>query len=190
MRRALEFSFPSGYNEKALRAAVIRAYMGAAGIAGAVCFSCGNASRALRVAGVPTIDVSPRGDLIAGHWWTPGEIARTWPHLFDATSGHLPVHLMVEVAREMREKWNLHPGCTYLVPTGSGETITCLRWAFPGSIFKPVRNTGPATRYEPGAPLNFVVGDETPPEPLSISTTHRRRPVPRGRKSEVTCAEL
>jgi hypothetical protein len=53
-------------------------------------------------------------------------------------------------------------GQAYQVPTGSGETIVCLRQAFPESLFLPVYNISAGTQYNPQAPLNKQVLEGTP----------------------------
>ena len=125
--------------EKRIRAAVIREYMERNGIATAVCFSCGNASRALRDAGVRVLDISPSGDLEARRWFTQEEIRRLWPTCFDATSGHLPADLMLEIAARLRQRYEgeFLPGNGYKVAAGSGETALCLAVAFPDCVFVP-----------------------------------------------------
>lgn len=143
---------------KQIRAELIAQYVREAGYRGCVCFSCGNASRALKEAGLYVVDVSPQGDLEAKRWWTPAEIHRSWPDLFDATSGHLPVPLMAVLAAKFKD----HLGClwvdvVYEVPTGSGETITCLRWAYPEVKFRPKYGKELSVKYEAQAPLTPVV---------------------------------
>lgn len=125
--------------QKRIRAAVIAAYMQDAGYAAAVCFTCGNAATALRRAGVRLIEVGPAGVLQPGRWWTPAEIHATWPGHFDATPGHLPYLLMIEIAHEIRDgnPGGPPPRGSYRVPTGSGETITCLRIAWPHLDLQP-----------------------------------------------------
>lgn len=144
---------------KRLRAEIIAAYVWKAGYDGVVCFSCGNASRALKEMGLDVLDVSPSGDLEAKRWWTPEEIRRVWPNRFDATSGHLPCFLMVELSKALHRFLGdtLEDGKTCGVPTGSGETIVCLRWAFPGMCFVPIYGDNLATRREENAPLNWAV---------------------------------
>ena len=44
------------------------------------------------------MDIAPSGSLSPGRWWEPHEIARAWPDLLDATSGHLPTHLLRDLA--------------------------------------------------------------------------------------------
>jgi hypothetical protein len=120
-------------------------------------FSCGNASRALREAGLDTVDISPTGELLAGKWWNAARIRQTWPDRLDATSGHLPMPLMLEVARAFRgHLGNLWTG-TYQVPTGSGETLVCLSMAYPNTLFMPVYDLDEATAYNAEAPLNDMV---------------------------------
>lgn len=144
--------------EKRLRADVIRAYMADNDIARAVCFSCGNASAALKNAGVPVLDISPRGDMESRRWFTQAEISRLFPLLFDATSGHLPVFLMQRIANRLRTELSFSQDIEYEIPCGSGETVVCLKMAFPQVNFTPVYdNSDPATEYSPNAPLNGLV---------------------------------
>lgn len=144
--------------EKRIRAEVIRAYMERNGIAFAVCFSCGNASRYLLDSGVPLLDISPRGDLVANRWFTMEEIRRKFPSAFDATSGHLPTDLMLEIAERLREELRFDPTTEYVIPSGSGESVVCLKIAFPGIAFVPqYDNSCPATEYNEQAPLNPII---------------------------------
>lgn len=142
--------------EKRIRAEVIREYMERNGIQSAVCFSCGNASRALRDAGVRVLDISPSGDLVARRWFTQEEIRRLWPASFDATSGHLPTDVMLEIAGRLRRRFEgeFKAGNGYKVAAGSGETALCLAVAFPECVFVPeFDNSMPETAKEPDAPL-------------------------------------
>lgn len=144
--------------EKRIRADVVRAYMGRNDIPFAICFSCGNASRYLREAGVPRLDISPSGDLTANRWFTMEEIRRLFPHALDATSGHLPTDLMSEIADRLRAELSFDPDTEYVIPTGSGESAVCVKMAFPDVIFTPRYNDGGhATEYNEEAPLNGVV---------------------------------
>jgi hypothetical protein len=145
------------FPNKQIRAAVIAGYVRAYGQNRVVCFSCGNASRALKEVGLDVIDISSRGDLMPREWWTPERIAKVWPGYFDATSGHLPLFLMQRIGDHFRAHLGqLHEAC-YEVPTGSGETILCLRFAYPDRRFVAVYNLDEATQFEPSAPLNPVV---------------------------------
>jgi hypothetical protein len=144
--------------QKKIRATVIAKYMARAGIARAVCFTSGSAAQALRYAGVDVLAIGPEEKLQAATWWTPADISRWFPDCFDATSGHLPAHLMVYIARALRSHVGQVSANEIIeVPTGSGETITCLRWAYPGVLFVPVYNVGQGTEYHHLAPLNMVV---------------------------------
>lgn len=144
-------------HRKALRAAVIAQHVRESGLPGVVCFSCGNASRALKEAGLFVVEIAPGGDLSTGRWWTAPEIARAWPHLFDATSGHLAFPVMAAVADALRIDLGELPAGTYTVPTGSGETLVCLSMAYPACRFLPVYGIGQGTQFEPRAPLNGLV---------------------------------
>jgi len=143
------------FSAKKIRAQVIAEYIALAGYRGAVCFGCGNGAAAIRETGVYVLDISERGELEARKWWTPAEIHKCWPDLFDATSGHLPAFLMMEIGRAFRAHLGEIDGGE--VPTGSGETITCLRWAYPDKKFSPVYNLDRATQYDEQSPLNDLV---------------------------------
>jgi len=143
---------------KVIRAQIIEHHVRTAGYRGCVCFSCGNASAALRGRGLYVVDVSPSGMLAATRWWQPEEIKRCWHDLFDATSGHLPAYLMARIAEAYRAHLGALSDTIYDVPTGSGETIICLRWAYPGTNFRPVVDDTPATARHPQAPLLRVAG--------------------------------
>lgn len=144
-------------DRKAVRAEVIRTHCKSAGYDGCVCFSSGNSSRALRSLGLYTIDISPTGQLTANGWWPVDHVHRAWPHLFDATSGHLPLPLMVELARVYQASLRpIEP--TYAVPTGSGETILALKIAFPDIKWVAHYSTGiKGAYYDSRSPLNMVV---------------------------------
>lgn len=145
---------------KRLRARAIAAYTRAAGYDGVVCFTCGNAARELRLAGLDTLAVGDHEALRPGVWWAPSRIRRIWPGRFDATSGHLPLPLMLDVGAALRawleQQPDPGPGPQY-VPAGSGETVLCLRWAYPTTEFIAVYNLDDATRYDAQAPLNALV---------------------------------
>lgn len=148
---------------KEIRTKIIADYCKEANISGVVCFSCGNASNALKKIGLDTIDISPLGCLTTNKWWTPEEIKRVWPDRFDATSGHLPFFLMVRISKEYKKHLNslqkvISSKSVVDVPTGSGETIICLRLAFPNTKFNAIYNTNNrGTKYEKDAPLNEAV---------------------------------
>jgi hypothetical protein len=165
---------------KELRAFVIADYVNRSGYSGVVCFGCGNAAAELRRAGLTVVDVSAKGDLMANRWWRPWEIRKAWPHLFDATSGHLPLFMLVTIAKYLKARAftiltlvmdeyrtaNMHLGrefeaerdVEFLIPSGSGETVICFRLAFPQYNFIPVYdNREPGTLWEQEAPLNYAI---------------------------------
>ena len=152
---------------KALRSRIVGQYIFDAGYAGAVIFTCGNAASELRAwlgAGRQhtVLEIGPRGALIPGKWWAPAEIRRTWPTLFDATSGHLPAHLMAEIAKEFKRWLGTLAEPRYFVPSGSGETIVCLRLAYPEIEFIPLYDSSkPETVWHTEAPLNMFVDAQT-----------------------------
>ena len=147
---------------KKIRSEVIFKYCKEAHIKGVVCFSCGNASAALHKIGLDTVDISPSGSLIPNKWWTPEEIKKTWPDRFDATSGHLPLFLMLRIAEEYKMYLNsLEKTMTIKksvdIPTGSGESFVCISLAFPHIKFNAVYNMGMGTNYEKDSPLNDLI---------------------------------
>lgn len=153
------------FPNKKLRSIAIARHVREGRYNGVVVFTCGNAATALRrelLAGLDVIEIGPRGILSTGKWWTPADIHNTFPSLFDATSGHLQLPLLVQVAEEfavylgMQE--NFDPKGTYFVPTGSGETIIALHMAFPlAKLVAVYDNTHPETTRDPEAPLNKIV---------------------------------
>lgn len=148
------------YKAKRARARVIARYMERNGIRRCVCFSCGNACDALIADGLDCVAIAPERDLRAERWWTMEEIRQTFPTAFDATSGHLPVDVLLDVADAFRSEFAglFEEGCEYIVPTGSGETILCLKLAFPRIFFRAEWVRGiPALEPEPLAPLRPFV---------------------------------
>ena len=144
------------FPHKHLRAQVIKAYMAECGYSKAVCFSCGNAARALEVVGVDTLHIGPHGVLAPQKWFTQAEIKHNFPQHFDATSGHLPVELMARLGATYRDYIGPLTGSIY-VPSGSGETLVALKMANPGTNFIAVYNLDEATEYSEYAPLNALV---------------------------------
>jgi hypothetical protein len=163
MTHDFEFSEPAKllqFPNKKLRARVIADFVRNSSYRGVVVFSCGNAAKALREEGLDVVEIGPRGDLQTQKWWKAAEIHRLHPGRFDATSGHLPACLMVEVGKAFREHLgDLAPG-RYAVPTGSGETIMCLRAAYPSRsvvLYAAYNNDRPETERDPMNPLNDFV---------------------------------
>lgn len=127
-----------------------------------VCFTCGNAAEALREAGLDVVEVGPRGMLRPSVWWEASDIARAWPGHFDATSGHLPGYLMRDLAvcftTHLSRNDEFLDARQVEVPTGSGETLVALSWAWPEKQYVAAYdNERPETTYSPGAPLNGLV---------------------------------
>jgi hypothetical protein len=146
---------------KQIRSCVVAGFVRAAGYRGVVVFTCGNSAAALRDQGLEVLEVGPRGDLKTEKWWTQAEIHRAWPDLFDATNGHLSAPLMGDIAKAFRAHLGELPETRYAVPSGSGETICCLRVAYPLLDFEASYDASkPETRRHADAPLNpFVDGE-------------------------------
>ena len=146
---------------KALRAAAIKKYMEQNGFKQCVCFSCGNSSRALLEAGVKCVDISPKGDLIpSSKWWSKSEIKNAFASCFDATSGHLPIELLTSIAQIFSQNFTkkFEQNFIYEIPTGSGETIFCLKIAFPLVDFVAVYSEkDKSCTYNPKAPLTPII---------------------------------
>jgi hypothetical protein len=134
---------------------------------GVVCFTSGNAGRALTDAmarygfTLEVVVVGPGGGLEPTAWWTAERIARTWPRFFDATPGHLGPHLMRDLAAHIREQLPALPSMygrrRYEVPTGSGETFVALRMAMPElDAIGIYDDRVPGTTWHPQAPLNAL----------------------------------
>ena len=144
------------FPHKAIRAEVIKKYMKKWNYDKAVCFSCGNASARLKEAGVNTLAIATNGELTPNKWFEQAEIAKTFPGYFDATSGNLPIELMNALAKTYKDYLGELASPVY-VPTGSGETLVCLKMAYPEIDFIAVYNLDSATEYSESAPLNSLV---------------------------------
>lgn len=148
---------------KEIRSRVVAEYCKEANISGVVCFSCGNASAALKKIGLDVLEMLPSNSLVINKWWTPEEIKKAWPDRFDATSGHLPLFLMMRIAEGYKKYLSslqqvISSKNVIDVPTGSGETIICLCLAYPNTKFNAIYNTSNrGTKYEENAPLNKIV---------------------------------
>jgi len=142
---------------KTLRAVAVAAHLRVVGHDRVVCFTSGNAAQALRDAGLDVLAVGAGQELQPGRWWQLGEIARVWPDRFDATSGHLPLPLMVALAHRLRDHLGeIAPG-PWLVPTGSGETLCALGMAYPGADLWALTHLDTHTDHHPGMPLAPLV---------------------------------
>ena len=141
---------------KKIRAQVIKEYLQDKNYDGVVCFSCGNATRELKAVGLNVIDISPNGDFIPNKWFKPSEVHKVFPTYFDATSGHLSIELMLLIGEAFKQALGDIPQVNY-VASGSGETLTCLKLAYPEKDFIAVYNLNDATKYEEQATLNTLV---------------------------------
>lgn len=121
-----------------------------------ICFSCGNAARSLEKEGLTVLHIGEQGVLNPNKWFTVQEIQHYFPEYFDATSGHLNMELMNLIAEEYKKELKQLPNTIYL-PTGSGETLVCLKLAFPETKIIAVYNLGKETEYNENAPLNKLV---------------------------------
>ena len=105
-----------------------------------VLLTCGNAAQACREHAMDVVELGggPCADLAPNQWMKPGHVARLFPDRFDATSGHLPLWMLIELAKTMRVK---NPDALALsdfdekeeiyVPSGSGESAVITALAFP-----------------------------------------------------------
>lgn len=122
-----------------------------------ICFSCGNASRELREAGLDVLDVSPSGHLLANKWFTSRDFLKYFGEYFNATSGYLPFDLMYDIGQAFRVYLGELPEINY-VACGSGETLVCLKLAYPDKNFIAVYdNSNPATVLDEESPLYNLV---------------------------------
>lgn len=144
------------FDNKFIRAQVIKKFLINKKYDGVVCLSCGNATKALKKVGLYTIDISPNGDFNANRWFTPSEINTIFPTYFDATSGHLSLEVMQLIGEAFKEQLGELPDVNY-VPTGSGETLVCLKLAYPNKKFIAVYNLDDATKFDDKATLNSLV---------------------------------
>lgn len=144
------------FPHKKIRAEVIKEFLADKDYKGVVCFSCGNASRELKKVGLNVIDISPTGDLVSIKWFQPSQVKKMFTDYFDGTSGHLSMELMLKVAEAYKKYLGELPNTNY-VPTGSGETLVCLKLAYPEKDFIAVYNINSATDYSSNAVLNKLV---------------------------------
>lgn len=142
------------FPHKKIRSKVIEKYLGSN--SKVVCFSCGNASRELKSTSLQVLDISPKGDLIPNRWFTKKEIKQVFPEYFDATSGHLDINLMYKIGLAYKDYLGELDNIVYL-PTGSGETLVCLKLVYPQTNFVAVYNLDEATEYSANCELNKLV---------------------------------
>lgn len=149
------------FPHKQIRAEAIREYIREK--QSIVCFSCGNASDALRYIGLDVLEIGSHGKLNPNEWFTQKEIADIFPNYFDATCGHLPMDLMLMIAERYKAYIDNHYDnleSEYEVYCGSGETLVCLKFAYPEIDFIAEYNVPgllAETEYNKDAPLNKLV---------------------------------
>jgi len=145
---------------KKLRAEVIKEHLNGLGKNNCVCFTSGNATKYLRDTGLEVISVGDNEELKPGKWFSYTEIQKSFNGLFDATSGHLPFPLMNNISNILKDelKDEFQNEEDYNIKIGSGETIVCLKMAFPYVNFKPQRIKGfIPTTYNAESPMNNLV---------------------------------
>jgi hypothetical protein len=141
--------------QKITRAEVIRDHLHEMEVNRCVCFTSGTAAECLKRQGLQVIAVGDQQPLNTAKWWTFTDIAFTFG-VFDATAGHLPIPLMAEIAARLKKQLKTLPKHVTLA-TGSGETLVCLKMAFPNTKFTAVYNLDGHTEYSANAPLNSLV---------------------------------
>ena len=142
--------------EKKIRAEVIKEYLNRIGTNECICFTCGNASKYLREAGLDVISIGEKEELKSNRWFEYEEIINIFK-VFNATSGYLNIVLLNRIALKMREMLGELIDDNYFVPTGSGETILTLIIAYPEKRFYPLRLGTPETKYDEENPLNKLL---------------------------------
>jgi len=158
--------------EKLVRSEIIIDYVLNAEIKKIVIFSCGNAAEFLsekieeKDLKINLLRIMPNeGDLKSQRWFRKEEIKKWFPDSFDATSGHLSLILMIRIAKILANEDSLinifksNLNGEFEIPTGSGETIICMKMAFPNLKFIPLYNLEGenGTKYDEENPLNWLV---------------------------------
>lgn len=144
---------------KKWRSEVIADYVRKQGSDKVIVFSCGNAAKALVDQGLDVISGGPQGcTFVPEKWYTPEEVAAKWPDRFDATSGHLSEKLMGMIARRFKAGVGSLRDENIIIPTGSGETVYCLKMAYPRVNFIALYDEDdPATKFDAENPFNAKV---------------------------------
>lgn len=145
------------FPHKKIRAELIKEYLNRSRYDKVVCFSCGNAAREIKEAGIDTLFIGEDGELKPNEWFTQLKIDNIFPKYFNATSGHLPIELMQMLSERYKTYLGELSSDVIYVPTGSGETIICLKIAYPHKKFVAVYNLDNATKYDNENPLNCLV---------------------------------
>lgn len=144
------------YDLKYTRAYVLRKILDTNKV---VCFSCGTTIEPLRSNGFDVLYIGEHGDLKPNRWFSIHEIANIFPDRFDVTCGHLTFTIMAILASYYKSllSGRINNSREYNLPTGSGETLICLKSAFPDIKFNAVYNLDECTEYHEEAPLNSLV---------------------------------
>lgn len=158
----MKSKFKIDYNllEKQIRADVIYDHLKKSDLKPEViCFTSGNSAKYLKEKDLYVLAYGSNQKHKPDHWYNFTEIAKKFK-MFDATSGHLPMPLMNEIAlrlkKVLRNKFKKHQ--IYYIKTGSGETIVTLKMAFPKINFHPIRLPDYShTEYHKEAPLNNLI---------------------------------
>lgn len=140
--------------EKRIRAKVVKEYLDNLGSNRCVCFTSGNCSKELKKLGLNVIAIGNEQDLSPNKWFEFIEIGKFG--YFDATSGHLPLPLMLDIAKRLKKRIKKLPK-KVIIATGSGETLVCLKLAFPETEFTAMYNLDHHTILNKKAPLNSLV---------------------------------
>jgi len=145
---------------KKIRAFIIKSHLDKLGLDTCVCFTSGNATRFLRRAGLKVVSIGNKEDLSSNKWFSYTDIQKSFNGLFDATSGHLPLPFLNEISSRLKKEYAgfFNKDKIYPIKIGSGETILCLKLAFPEISFEPIRIKGYApTKFDKEAPLNDLI---------------------------------
>lgn len=140
---------------KRLRARVIKKYYGDQRL---YAFSCGNATAALAKEGCNLVAIDGSSPIEARRYVTP----KASDHYFNGTnvtSGYLPLHLMLELAREYQHNiGEVSEFDRIFVPCGSGETLLALSFFIPMRKLLPiVSGTFAPMKLDQNSPLeNWV----------------------------------
>lgn len=145
------------FPNKKIRSKIIKEYLTKINFNKVVCFSCGNASRELKNVGLNVLDISPSGDLVANKWFKSEDFKKYFTEYFNATSGYLPFDLMFDIGIEFKKYLGELQQDNYIA-CGSGETIICLKLAYPDKNFIAVYdNSNIATKMDINSPLYPLV---------------------------------
>lgn len=150
-------------NHKRIRAKVVKDYLGDRR---AFCFSCGNATRWLKRAGVNLIPID--GERLHATAWIEPKEAEHYFQGFNATSGYLPLFLTQAIADRIAQELNgalihLMPTAKVWVPLGSSELAFCVSHIVPAHCLELfASNDYPPTRQGMRYPLEGFITANIP----------------------------